>query len=142
MFWREPKHIFNLVRINMIGPIVIGGRRHDFDRRLFRKFPFDNLFDHLGNFHNGHVLIAAVENLVGDLFCRRVQQELAEVRVILNVQIRSQLRAAKNSYFVVCNRVVGEDIDGQVKPQTRRITTDGSRAKNDADKIFIGVSQE
>ena len=91
VFRRKAEHIFDLVGIDVIGAVVVSRRRYNLDWRLFREFLLDNLFDHLGNFHDGHVLIAAVEDLVRDLFRRSSQQQLAEIGVVLNVQIWAQL---------------------------------------------------
>ena len=134
MLRRKAERLFDLVGIDVIRPVVVGRRRDNVDRSLLREFLLDDLFDHMGNFHDGHVLVAAVEDLVGDLLRRSDQQQLAEIGIVLNVQIWAQLRAAEHRDLVVRYGVVGQDIDRQIEPQARCVTAHGRRPEDDADE--------
>ena len=104
----------------MIRPQVIGGCGDDFDV-IPAHFLFHNPFDDCREGSNAVVFVARVKDLSCDSFDRFAQHLQVEFRHVLHVKVRPQLGPAEDGDFSVVERMIRQNVDGQIQSLSRRI---------------------
>ena len=65
-----------------------------------------------------------------------------EVGHVLDVEVGAQLLAAEHGDAAVVDGVVGEDVDGEIEPQPRRVTAHRRRPQRDRDEAGLALLLE
>ena len=76
----------------MVGADVVGRRGDDIDRLAVGHLLPNHAPHELGDLHQRQILITDVEGLVLHLVRGRGKEELNRVAIVLDVQVRAQLR--------------------------------------------------
>src|SRR6185295_7736147 len=124
----------NLLRRDVIRPQVVARRRHDRDGRLLRELLLDYALDLFGKLRDREVLVAGVERLTGNLPGGPLDQIRIETGHVVDVDVRPLLRAAEHRNLSLVDRMIREDVDGQVEAQARRVAAHRRRPDDDGRK--------
>ena len=135
----EAEHALDLVRVDVIGADVVGRRGDDVDRLAVGHLLADHAPHQLGDLHQRQILVADVEGLVLHLVGGRGEEQLDRVAVVLDVQVRTQLRAAEHRDLAGVDRVVGQDVDREIEPLPRRVAAHRRRTEDHAGEARVRV---
>jgi hypothetical protein len=99
--------------------VVVRGGGHNLQLVAAGHFLPDDVANRFGEIGHRVVFVARVEDLTGDLFCGRFQQEQVRVYHVVDMDIRPHLVAAKYRDPPQVDGMIGQDVDRQIEPLPR-----------------------
>ena len=133
----EAEHARDLVRVDVVGADVVGGRGDDRDRRPCPETPpAPRACTMCAISHDGQVLEAGVEGLAGDLLVAAPRAAACRRRTMsCTCRLGRFCVAAEHRDLAGVDGVVGEDVDRQVEALARRVAAHRRRPDHHAGEV-------